>query len=457
MKKNNLDLRNFKIFVVDDDDFYAKMLAYNFERDETNEVSIFNNGRDCVNNLHNCPNLVCLDYTLPDLKCEHIIQQIESICPLARIIIVSGQQDIETATRLALRDSVFNYLLKNDTTTSSLWKNMTDLKNVYKLTNENSFLRNKIDEKFSFENTIIGQSSAIYSLFKIMHKAIDSDISVSISGETGTGKELVAQAIHYNSKRSNGKFVSINVGAIPMDLIESELFGHEKGSFTGALESRKGKFEEANKGTIFLDEIGEMDLNMQTKLLRVIQEREVVKIGSNKHIKIDIRILTATHKNLAEEVNKGTFRKDLYYRLMGIPIHLPPLRERGIDILILANTFISSFCKRNKRKILKLSESAKDRLMKYNYPGNVRELKAIVELSVIMSEGDEINDKDIIFENFNSSKNFLMEESTLDSYIKDIVSYFLDNNNNNAITVAKKLGVAKSTIYRMIKKYEIDI
>lgn len=457
MKKNNLSLKNFKIFVIDDDEFYAKMLVYNFERDNTNDVSVFHNGRDCVNKLDEQPNLICLDYSLPDLKCEHIIMSIEKHCPLARIIIVSGQQDIETATRLALRESVFNYLVKNDTTTSSLWKNMLEIKNTYYLENENLYLRNEIEKKYNFKNTIIGQSKAIEDLFNLMNKAVDSDISVSIRGETGTGKELVAKAIHYNSKRRKGHFVSINVGAIPKNLIESELFGHEKGSFTGAIDSRQGKFEEANKGTIFLDEIGEMDLDMQTKLLRVLQEREIVRIGSNKKIKIDIRLLTATHKNLSLEVGKGNFRKDLYYRLMGIPIKLPPLRDRNTDILILSKTFISDFCKKNKRPIKPLSESAITKLMHYNYPGNVRELKAIIELAVIMSEQEEIIHSDIIFEDFNSSENFLKKEVTLDSYIEDIIRHFLENNNNNAIMVSKKLGVAKSTIYRMIKKYNIKI
>jgi DNA-binding NtrC family response regulator len=288
-----------------------------------------------------------------------------------------------------------------------------------------------------------------------MGKTIDSSISVSISGETGTGKELVAKAIHFNSARKKHPFVAINVGAIPSELIESELFGHEKGAFTGAIHQRIGKFEEAHKGTLFLDEIGEMDANTQTKLLRVLQERELIRVGGNKKVKIDVRVVTATHKNLAEEVQKGNFRQDLYYRLMGIPVKLPPLRERNKDILILSQHFANEFTKENKRKKVSFSSEAKQKLMAYAYPGNVRELKAVIELSIIMADDIEIQDADIHFESFDSAANFLSEETSLENYTIKIVKHFLKKYDQNGVTVAQKLGVAKSTIYRMIKKHNL--
>jgi DNA-binding NtrC family response regulator len=245
----------------------------------------------------------------------------------------------------------------------------------------------------------------------------------------------------------------VNVGAIPTELIESELFGFEKGAFTGATARRNGKFEDASKGTIFLDEIAEMDQSMQTKMLRVLQEREVTRIGSNKPVPVDVRVITATHKNLAEEVKNGNFRQDLYYRLIGLPIHLPPLRDRKSDILVLAKHFTALFCKENKRKPLVISESAREKLLNYTYTGNVRELKATVELAAILANGDEIMAEDITFHAIEPEMELLKDDLTLDEYTHLIIKHLLQKHDNNAIRVAKILGIGKSTIYRMLRKY----
>ncbi len=230
----------------------------------------------------------------------------------------------------------YDYISKDHETKERLLNSINNARNRTSLIKEIDHLKKEISEKYEFEKSIIGTSPAIKRTFALLEKAVQTNISVSISGETGTGKELVAKAIHYNSKRKNKPFVAVNIAAIPRDLIESELFGHEKGAFTGAITRRIGKFEEAEGGTIFLDEIGEMDPNLQAKLLRVLQEREVTRIGGNQVIKLDVRIVAATHKDLAEEVKNGRFREDLYYRLLGLPIHLPPLRERGTDVLLIA-------------------------------------------------------------------------------------------------------------------------
>ena len=222
---------------------------------------------------------------------------------------------------------------------------------------------------------------------------------VLVTGQSGTGKELVARAIHYNSQRARKPFVTVNMGAIPEDLIESELFGHEKGAFTDARDRRIGKFEEANEGTIFLDEIGEMDLMMQTKLLRVLQEKEVTRIGSNKSIKLDVRVIAATNKNLVQEVKEGRFREDLFYRLQGFLIHLPTLLERGDDVVLLSKNFLSDFCKENRMPNIQLSKEATKFLMDYGWPGNVRELKAVIERAAIMSENNTILPEDLVFVN----------------------------------------------------------
>jgi transcriptional regulator with PAS, ATPase and Fis domain len=247
-------------------------------------------------------------------------------------------------------------------------------------------------------------------------------------------------------------FVAINVAAIPKELIESELFGYEKGAFTGADQSKSGKFEEANQGTIFLDEIGEMDLNMQSKLLRVLQERELSRLGSNKTIPIDIRLIVATHRNLLKEVEEGRFRQDLYYRLLGISIDLPPLKERGNDIVMLSKSFIGEFCKLNNLPIKELSQSAIDKLLKYNYPGNVRELRAVSEVAVVMSESDVLDANDIQFNQRNEIEDFMQEELTIDEYNSRIINWYLRKYNNNVLLVADKLKMGKSTIYRMLKE-----
>ena len=297
---------------------------------------------------------------------------------------------------------------------------------------------------------------AIKQIFTLIEKATTTNITVSVTGATGTGKELVAKAIHYNSPRHNEPFVAINVSAIPKELVESEMFGYEKGAFTSANSRRIGKFEEAGKGTIFLDEIGEMDLNMQSKLLRALQEKEFCRIGGNKNIKMEARVIVATHRNLADEVEKTNFRADLYYRLLGLPIALPPLKERGNDIILLAAYFVEQFCKENGMKKKSITPEAQKKLMGFSFPGNVRELKATMELASVMSNSDLIEANDINFTSSTngSSKNFLMEEMSMKDYETKIVNHFLNKYSNNVRLVAKKLDIGKSKIYMMLKDME---
>jgi DNA-binding NtrC family response regulator len=239
--------------------------------------------------------------------------------------------------------------------------------------------------------------------------------------------------------------------------MESELFGHEKGSFTGAQTRRIGKFEEAQGGTIFLDEIAELDFNLQAKLLRVLQEREITRVGGNESVKLDVRIITATHQNLALLVQQKMFREDLYYRLLGLPITLPALRERGTDILILAKHFIQEFSASNRMKVPQLSEDAREKLMRYNFPGNVRELKAIVDLACVMSDGQIIESSDITYPSVGITQELTAVEKTMEEYNWDVIMTFLKKYNNNVMMVAKKLGIGKSTIYNLIKKNELQL
>jgi DNA-binding NtrC family response regulator len=245
------------------------------------------------------------------------------------------------------------------------------------------------------------------------------------------------------------------MGAIPRELLESELFGHEKGAFTGAYTRNIGKFEEANGGTIFFDEIAEMDIDLQVKILRAIQEREITRVGGSSVIKVDVRIITATNKDLQEEVRKGRFREDLYYRLLGLPVILPPLSERENDIIILANHFLKEFCKENNLPKKEFSSKARSKMLSYHFPGNVRELKAIVELSAVMSNQQVIDEEDIMFSPTNTGIDIFAQEMTLREYENKIIKHYLEKNNNNVVLVAKKLDIGKSKIYNMIKSGEI--
>jgi DNA-binding NtrC family response regulator len=444
----------FKVFIVEDDKFYGEMLKHHLLKNPEYEVELFLNGTDCVKNLYKKPDAISLDYSLPDIMGHEVLKKIQTYNSETPVIIVSGQEDITTAVDL-VKEGAYDYFVKNDETKDRLWNSLIKIRENLNLKNEIIELKETIGKKYEFRNAIKGNSVAIKNIFALIEKATISNISVSITGETGTGKEQVARAIHYSSERKKQPFVAINVSAIPETLIESELFGYEKGAFTGANTRKIGKFEIANKGTLFLDEISDMEFNMQTKLLRVLQEREFSRVGGNTTIKTDVRIIVATNKNLANEVQKGKIREDLYYRLLGLPIELPPLRHRGDDVIILAKFFIAEYAKENKNKPPALTQEAIDKLQKYPYPGNVRELKAIVELASVLASDYMINEKDINFNSAHGTSDFLIEEDTLQGYVKKIIRYFLQKHNNNVLLVAKKLDIGKSTIYRMLKNKEL--
>jgi DNA-binding NtrC family response regulator len=384
---------------------------------------------------------------------EQVLEQIKRHDPNINVIIVSAQEKIGTAVEL-LKSGAYDYITKDQDTKDRLLNSINNARNKSSLTREIDHLKKEISEKYEFEKSIIGNSVALKKVFSLLEKAVKTTISVSITGETGTGKELVAKAIHYNSKRKNQPFIAVNIAAIPSELIESELFGHEKGAFTGAVSKRIGKFEEAEGGTIFLDEIGEMEPNLQAKLLRVLQEREVTRIGSNQIVKLDVRIITATHRDLSEEVKAGRFREDLYYRLMGLPVHLPPLRERGTDIIVLTKHFLDQFSKENQLPKFRIQEAAQQKLMEYFFPGNIRELKSIIDLAAVMAEGNEIREQDITFNSIARTESFLHQEMTMQAYMYRIIRHFLNRYDNNVLEVAKRLDIGKSSLYRYLKEME---
>jgi DNA-binding NtrC family response regulator len=442
----------FKIFVVEDDEWYSRLLVHTLSLNPDYEIQSFANGKDCLANLHQEPDVITLDYRLPDMKGLDVLKQIKEINEDIQIILISEQDDIEVVVTL-LQNGAFDYIVKSKDIRERLLNTVSNIRQGSNLKKEIVTLRQEVKKKYSEPNTIIGNSAATRKVYELIEKATRTNITVTITGETGTGKELVAKAIHYNSNRSKQPFVPVNVAAIPKDLIESELFGHEKGAFTGAAFRRIGKFEEAHGGTLFLDEMAEMDISLQAKLLRALQEKEIIRIGSNIPVKFDCRIIIATNKDLQDEIQKGNFRQDLYYRLYGLPIELPPLRDRENDVIILARHFIQVFCQENKMKTKTLTPEASSRLLSYSFPGNIRELKSVIELAVTLADRDEITaDHIVLGRGPDLLSDLFSQELSLREYDIRIVKKFMEKYENNVKLVAEKLDLGVATIYRMLKE-----
>ena len=450
-------MQQFRIFVVEDDPWYGKILEYQLSQNPDHIVTLFTTGKECIKNLSQKPDLISIDYSLPDIDGVGLLKAIKDFNSNLPVVVISGQEDVNTALNL-LKKGATEYLTKDDSTIELLLNAVKNAKERQSLRQEVETLKEELGQKYDFRKAIIGNSEPMVRLFSLLEKAANTNINVYITGDTGTGKEVVAKAIHYNSDRKKKPFVAVNMAAIPRELVESELFGYEKGAFTGAQSRKIGKFEEANKGTIFLDEIAELDLSLQSKLLRVLQERELTRVGGQEKVNLDVRLIVATHKNLPNEIRASRFREDLFYRIMGLPITLPQLRERGNDILLLARHFLDEFCKNNKMQPITITSQAKELLMKYPYPGNVRELKSIIDLAAVMCSNNTLDAGDIFFTNVApAEEQFSSVEKTLKEYTRDIIQQYLKKYNNNVVTVAKKLGIGKSTIYKMVNEKEITL
>ena len=448
--------KSIKIFIVEDDLWYSSMLEYYLSLNPDYIIQKFDSAKAALAKMHEKPDVVTLDYSMPDMTGDQILTQIKESSPETKVIVISGQEDVKIALDL-LKKGAYDYIVKDEDAKDRLWNSIINLRENVELKRELETLKEEVGRKYDFSNAIIGNSPVIQRVFGMMEKAAKTNITVSVTGETGTGKELVAKSIHYNSPRKGQSFVAVNLAAIPKDLLESELFGHEKGAFTGAMARRIGKFEESSKGTLFLDEIGEMDINMQAKLLRALQEKEIVRVGSNEVVKIDVRIIVATHRNLLEMVKNGTFREDLYYRILGLPINLPPLRERENDVLIIASYLMDNFCKENKLPRKSLTTEAKKKLMAHAFPGNVRELKSVIELACVMADEKDIDAEHLNVSSQNVMGDIMMKEATLKEFTNKFIQLFLDKYNYDVLKVARKLDVGKSTIYRMIQNKEVFV
>lgn len=441
----------FNIFVVEDNEWYNKLLIHTLSLNPEYTVKSFFSGEEMLKELTEYVHVVTLDYRLPDTTGDVLLKKVKAISPNTEVIIISEQSDITTAVEL-LKSGAYDYLVKSEDIRDRLWNAVNNVRKNTGLKKKIEILQSEVQKKYDFQNSILGQSAPMKAVHNMVSKALQTTITVCITGETGTGKEVVAKAIHYNSDRKNKPFVAINMAALPAELIESELFGYEKGAFTGAQNRRIGKFEQAHGGTLFLDEIGEMDIAFQAKLLRAIQEREITRIGGNEQVKIDCRIIVATNRDLIHEVKEGNFREDLYYRLFGLPIHLPPLRDREKDVLLLAKHFITEFCKENKLPVKQIRDDARCKLIAYNWPGNIRELKSVVELGIVLSDTDEITADDITINPKDLLPELLLNDMTMREFEIAIVRHYMKRFDNNTKTVADKLAIGQTTVYRLLKE-----
>ncbi len=395
--------------------------------------------------------LILLDLRMPGLNGIETLRKIKEYDLNLPIIMMSAYGSITEAVE-AMKLGAIDYLIKPF--------DIEELKIIverairqYELKVENIYYREEEEKRFNFEE-IIGKSNSIKRVLEMIENVSSTPATVLITGESGTGKELIARAIHKNSLRKDGPFVVVNCAAFSLNLLESELFGHEKGAFTGAISRRIGRFEMAHGGTIFLDEIGEMDLSIQTKLLRVLQEKEFERVGSSKSIKVDARILTATNKDLKREVEERRFREDLFYRINVFNIDVPPLRERKEDIPLLVEHFINKYNKILNKRVKKVSAKAMDFLLDYNYPGNIRELENIIERSIIMVK-DEIIDENYF--NFIEPERKFEKKGTLKDVEKELIIKYLIQNKGNRTKTAEILGISRRSLLDKIKKYQINL
>jgi two-component system NtrC family response regulator len=449
-------MRKRRILVVDDDESLRRVTQVQLE-EEGYTVTTAASAEEALAFLSaNSENLVITDLRMPGLSGVDLLKQIRVDYPETVVVLVTAFGTVGSAVE-AMKLGAYDYITKPIDPNRLRFVVARALENL-SLREEVRTLRRALDEKFGFEN-IIGKSDALLYVLDVATRAAQSDVTVLIRGETGTGKELVAQGIHFNSRRKGKPFVTINCGAIPRELLESELFGHTKGAFTGALIQKKGKIETAEGGTIFLDEIGELPLELQIKLLRLIQEREIQKIGETEAIKVDVRIVAATHRNLLAMVEDGSFREDLYYRLNVVPIELPPLRERACDIPELVQHFFARTRIKHGRQSLNLPAKLLPYFSAYRWPGNIRELENLIERLVVLAAGDEILLEDLpeALRKQRPALETLQVELpahgiSLESVEKELILQALKKYNWNQTQAARYLDLSRKTlIYRMEK------
>jgi len=451
--------------LVADDDSSIRSLLKQLLSDEGYAVVEATTGTEVVEKVKDSnPDLVIMDVRMPELDGIEALSKLKVSSPKTSVLIMTAFGSSNNAIR-AMELGAFDYITKP----FELDKISHTVKRVIEyrdLTSEVQVLRDEISSLVQTER-IVGNSPAMQEVYKTVGKVAKADATVLITGESGTGKELVAEALHYNSNRRSGPIVKVSCAALPETLLEAELFGHEKGSFTGAMTQRRGRFEMADKGTIFLDEIGEMSLPMQTKLLRVLQERKIERVGSSLPIKVDIRIICATNKDLQRQVEQQKFRDDLFYRLNVINIHMPPLRDRKEDIPALVEHFLAKHRYSATAQPAAISEEALKRLMEYDWPGNVRELENVVERAVVLSRGQIITSRELPFgdhetgdheedggDEVSVEKSFF--KKSVAQFEKDLIMKALRDATGNRSKAAEMLGIYRRLLYAKIKEYGLE-
>jgi len=453
-------MNDFHILIIDDEQSQVVSLK-SFLTRRKYTVSTANSGTDGIAIVKNENiDLVITDYRMPEMNGLEVVQEVIKLNPELPIVIVTAFTDVKDAIQV-MKEGAFDYLAK-PIDLDELEVIINKAKSLSNLISENKQLKEQLKEQFD-NDFIITNSRKMEQVLSITNRVAKSNATVLIRGETGTGKELIAKALHYGSVRKDKPLIAVNCAALSENLLESELFGHEKGSFTGAHERRLGRFEQANGGTLFIDEIGDISLQTQVKLLRALQFGEFERIGGTRTIKVDVRVITATNRNLEDLIKSGDFREDLFYRINVISINLPPLRERKEDIQLLIKHFINKYSKKNEKSVDDISKEAYSKLMKHDYPGNVRELENLIESAVVISQNDILTEADfIIRDKLQSVSGVLNTLDFTDSYSDKVgafeitlISEALKLKAGNQSQAAKLLGITERHLRSRMQKYKI--
>lgn len=446
-------MKKIEVLIVDDEAIVREALA-DWLKDIGYQVFTAENGHKALEVIEKeKPGIMIADLVMPGMDGIELMKRAKAQQPNIEVIIITAYASIPTAIT-AMKEGAYDYIEKPfcPERAELLVKKLAEHR---ELVEENISLRQKLEDRYRFEN-IIAKSSKMQRVIEVIKVVAKSNATVLITGESGTGKELVARAIHSQSHRRSKPFVAVSCAALPESLLESELFGHEKGSFTGAYSQKKGKFEFANGGTLFLDEIGEMSANIQVHLLRVLEEKEFTRVGGNEAIKVDVRVISATNKDLRKAIEKQEFREDLYYRLNVVNIELPPLRERKEDIPLLAEHFLHKFAMENRKEVTELSPEAIESLLAYDWPGNVRELENAIERAIILSKDSPITTADLPQENLS-----LVGAASIGKNLKEVekshILNVLRETGENYSEAARILGVSRMTLYNKAKEYGFDV
>ncbi|MBD3287228.1 PEP-CTERM-box response regulator transcription factor [candidate division KSB1 bacterium] len=456
MRKNELLTRDQNtILVVDDEEGIRSQLKWALADDY--KILLAENADQAIDIIKSdMPNLVTLDITLSsnsDRDGLWVLEQIVKMSTRMKVIMITGNEEKEFIHK-AINMGAYDYY-KKPIDIDELKIIIKRALYIQRIELENETLSSRMREERHFDD-IIGDCQQMQEVYSIIKRVLSTDVPVLIYGESGTGKELVARAIHYQSIRAKKPFIPINCGAIPENLLESELFGHEKGAFTGAYYQKKGKFELANEGTAFLDEIGELSPTLQVKLLRFLQEKEIERVGGKQPLQVNVRIVAATNKNLESEIQKQNFRPDLYYRLSVITITLPPLRDRNDDILLLANSFLNRYTKEYDKRIFHFDSLAVERMMTYKWLGNVRELENRVKRAVIMSTNNIISCEDLGLDDKVQQKNTTLVD-IVDTVQRKHIDLALNRTKGNVSKAARELGISRVTLYDLIHRFNIKV